>query len=149
MQTQRCNLRLATLNDSKFLLSLFRNPEVVENISGIRYINKTISNVDKLIQTLNFPTDTSEGLIWIIELVQYAIGFIMIYDLSNRPFISYALLPQYRREGYMYECLMAIGNFMKDRITDKISIEADYSNISSIKLKCKILATPEGENIFI
>lgn len=149
MQTQRCDLRLATLNDSKFLLSLFRDPEVIENISGIQCINKAISNVDKLVQTLNFPSDTSEGLIWIIELEQNAIGFIMIYDLSNRPFISYALLPQYRRKGYMYECLMVIGNYMKDRITDKISIEADQSNLSSIKLKRKILASPEGKNIFI
>jgi hypothetical protein len=149
LQTKRCNLRAAKPTDSEFLLNLFRNPEVVENLNGIKYLNRTITDVDKLIQTLNFSSNTSEGFLWIIELVQSAIGFIMIYDLSNSPFISFALLPQYRGKGYMYECVITIGNHMEDNLTDKVSIDTDFRNMSALKLKSKILASPQGKNIFI
>lgn len=50
------------------------------------------------------------GKLWIIRLDGVGIGFISIYDLTENPFIFYAVLSAYRNKGYMKKALRMIEN---------------------------------------
>lgn len=145
--TKRCNIRKAELQDSEFLLKLFSIPDVIKNIDGMKHFSSEISSVNRVIANLNSAED-SQGRIWIIEIDLHKIGFAMVYDLFENPFISYALLPEYRGNGYMLECVLAIGKSIFNLIHSKISINVDVDNLSAIRLKGRVLNSSIGEKIF-
>lgn len=45
------------------------------------------------------------GKLWIIRLDCVGIGFISIYDMKENPFVFYAMLPTYRKKGYMKKAI--------------------------------------------
>lgn len=147
METKRCNIRKAELLDSEFLMSLFSIPDVIKHLDGVNHFISNISCVKRLITNLNFD-EISQGKIWVIEIDSHKIGFIMVYDLSENPFISYALLPQYRGYGYIFESVMVIGESIFNKFRCKVSINADRDNLTAIKLKDKILNSPLGKKFF-
>lgn len=147
METIRCNIRKAELLDSEFLRSLFSIPDVINNLDGANHFISNISCVKRLIKNLNFD-ENSQGRIWVIEIDSHRVGFIMVYDLSENPFISYALLPEYRGYGYMFESVMVIGESIFNQFRCQVSINVDRDNLTAIKLKDKILNSSLGKKFF-
>lgn len=71
------------------------------------------------------------GNFWIIRLGGVGIGFISIYDLTEKPFIFYAILSAYRNKGYMKRAIKMIENYGFSSLYTKIDIENEASlNVS-------------------
>lgn len=128
-------------------MSLFSIPDVINNLDGVNHFISNISCVKRLIKNLNFD-ENSQGRIWVIEIDSHKVGSIMVYDLSENPFISYALLPEYRGCGYMFESVMVIGESIFNQFRCQVSINVDRDNLTAIKLKDKILNSSLGKKFF-
>lgn len=128
-------------------MSLFSIPDVINNLDGVNHFISNISCVKRLIKNLNFD-ENSQGRIWVIEIDSHKVGSIMVYDLSENPFISYALLPEYRGYGYMFESVMVIGESIFNQFRCQVSINVDRDNLTAIKLKDKILNSSLGKKFF-
>ena len=70
------------------------------------------------------------GKFWIIRLDSIGIGFISIYDLTENPFIFYAILSEFRNNGYMHN---AIGLIEKEH-SSILSTIVDAKNVNSLKV---------------
>ena len=84
------------------------------------------------------------GKLWIIRLDVVGIGFISIYDLTENPFIFYAVLSAYRNKGYMKKALRMIENLglppLYSQIDKKNSISLPVQEVFSFSKNSYIVA---------
>ncbi len=73
-----------------------------------RFLPHLTTDVDKFICDMKIAESKSLGKFWIIRLESIGIGFISIYDLTEKPFIFYAMLPEFRNKGYMHNAIRLI-----------------------------------------
>lgn len=142
IRTDKCLLRPMTITDAGWLYKLFNDNDVVKYIEGVKLFNSDVETVKSFINSMQTNSRNKLGAIWCVEYYSKNIGFVLVYDLSQSPYISYALQSKYRGQGYMYECVLAIGKYIYDQIQLKISIKVDANNFSGVKFKDKIVNTP-------
>lgn len=75
-----------------------------------KFLPHLTTDVDKFAHDMEIARRNGLGQLWIIRLDGVGIGFISIYDLTENPFIFYAMLPAYRNKGYMKKALKMIEN---------------------------------------
>lgn len=73
-----------------------------------RFLPHLTTDVDKFICDMKIAESKGLGKFWIIRLDNIGIGFISIYDLTENPFIFYAILPEFRNNGYMHNAIKLI-----------------------------------------
>ena len=95
-----------------------------------RFLPHLTTDVDKFICDMKIAESKGLGKFWIIRLDNIGIGFISIYDLTENPFIFYAILPEFRNKGYMHN---AIGLIEKE-YSSILSTIIDANNVRSVKV---------------
>ena len=95
-----------------------------------RFLPHLTTDVDKFIYDMEIAERKGLGKFWIIRLESIGIGFISIYDLTENPFIFYAILPEFRNKGYMHN---AIGLIEKE-YSSILSTIVDANNVRSVKV---------------
>ncbi len=95
-----------------------------------RFLPHLTTDVDKFICDMKIAESKELGKFWIIRLGNIGIGFISIYDLIEKPFIFYAILPEFRNNGYMHN---AIGLIEKEH-SSILSTIVDEKNVRSLKV---------------
>jgi RimJ/RimL family protein N-acetyltransferase len=95
-----------------------------------RFLPHLTTDVDKFICDMKIAESKGLGKFWIIRLDNIGIGFISIYDLTENPFIFYAILPEFRNNGYMHN---AIGLIEKEH-SSILSTIVDAKNVNSLKV---------------
>lgn len=75
-----------------------------------KFLPHLTADVDVFTNDMEIAEHNGLGKFWIIRLGGVSIGFISIYDLTEKPFIFYAMLPAYRNKGYMKKAFRMIEN---------------------------------------
>ncbi len=101
-----------------------------------KFIPHLTTDVDVFTNDMKIAECNGLGNFWIIRLDGVGIGFISIYDLTEKPFIFYAILSAYRNKGYMKKAIKMIENLGLPTLYSQI----DKGNTASICLckKCSI-----------
>lgn len=95
-----------------------------------RFLPHLTTDVDKFICDMKIAESKGLGKFWIIRLDNIGIGFISIYDLTENPFIFYAILPEFRNKGYMHNAIGLIEN----KYSLNLSTIVDNNNEASMKI---------------
>ena len=95
-----------------------------------KFLSHLTTDVDKFIYDMEIAERKELGKFWIIRLDNIGVGFISIYDLTEKPFIFYAMLPEFRNKGYMHN---AIGLIEKE-YSSILSTIVDANNVRSVKV---------------
>ena len=97
-----------TERDAEWLNRLFNDETVIRKLEGVNLFNQSIDRTRSFIKSFNKSSDIGIGMLWAIESQNMPIGFISIFDLSENPFFSYALFPQFRHKGLFKDVLTQI-----------------------------------------
>lgn len=138
IETQRCLLRSATAEDAGWLYELFNDPDVIEYIEGIKWFNSDIKTTILFIDSMNTNFQIGLGILWCIIYDNHPIGLIMVNDLNEESFYTFALFPQYRGLELMEECVVGINAHILDFYHQTPSISSLKSNVSALKLMHKL-----------
>ena len=95
-----------------------------------RFLPHLTTDVDIFINDMKIAESKGLGKFWIIRLDNIGVGFISIYDLTEKPFIFYAMSPIYRHKGYMHNAIKMID---KEYLLTLSTVVAE-NNIQSLKL---------------
>ena len=95
-----------------------------------RFLPHLTTDVDTFICDMKIAESKGLGKFWIIRLDNIGIGFISIYDLTENPFIFYAILPEFRNKGYMHNAIGLIEN----KYSLNLSTIVDNNNEASMKI---------------
>ena len=125
IRTTRCILRPSAIEDAEWMFKLLVDKDVVSYIEGIKWFNADIESVSKFIKLM---TDSKEnnGMLWSIIYNDIPVGIIMVNDLKDRPFISFALFPEYRS--------LHIGTEVYNSVYRFISPSAETKNLKEEKV---------------
>ncbi len=89
-------------SDEKWLTTLLHDVEVRRQLPHLS------TDASLFIADMLAAERTGLGLLRIIRWHGEDIGFIAVYDLTDNPFIFYAMLPAFRRHGYMHQAITQI-----------------------------------------
>ncbi len=95
-----------------------------------KFLPHLTTHVDKFIFDMEIAERKGHGKFWIIRLDNIGIGFISIYDLTEDPFVFYAMLPEYRNKGYMHNAVRLIEN----EYLVTLSTVVDSRNVASTRV---------------
>lgn len=110
--------------DREWLSKLLVEPDVR------RYLPHLTTDVDIFIYDMKIAESKGLGKLWIIRLAENGVGFIAVYDLTDDPFIFYAMLPEYRNKGYMRNAIGLIEN----KYSSTLSTIVDAKNEASMSI---------------
>ena len=102
--SNRITLYSFSSRDREWLSELLIDKDVRE------FLPHLPADVDVFTNDMEIAEHNGLGKFWIIRLGGVGIGFISIYDLTEKPFIFYAMLPAYRNKGYMKKAFRMIEN---------------------------------------
>lgn len=129
LYTDRCVLRPAKLEDAEWLYDLFNDSDVVSYIDGIKWFNADLVSVRSFIETMQINADKDLGIMWCVDYKANHIGFVLVYDLKDNPFLSFALFPKYRNQHLGSEVIA----LTKEYITRKFHFPKIESNNPIVK----------------
>ena len=112
LKTQRCTLRPSTVDDAEWLLRLFNDEEVVAYIEGIKWFNTDIDAVNDFLKSMERNSARNIGFLWSIIFNESPIGFIMANDIDESPFLTFALMPEYRNKHLGTEVFVSVNDFI-------------------------------------
>lgn len=92
-----------------------------------RFLPHLTTNVDKFISDMEIAEKEGIGKLCVIRLGEIGIGFIAIYDLTDNPFIFYAMLPAWRNKGYMKSAIKLTEKFGLSTLFTQIDAENEAS----------------------
>lgn len=95
-----------------------------------KFLPHLATDVDVFTNDMEIAERNGLGKFWIIRLDGVGIGFISIYDLTENPFIFYAMQPAYRNKGYMKKALRMIEN----KYSSFLYTIVESCNIPSLKV---------------
>lgn len=113
-----------SVTDKKWLGELLMDQDVR------KFLPHLTADVDKFANDMEIAELKGLGKLWIIRLDGVGIGFISIYDLTENPFIFYAILPTYRNKGYMKKALRMIEKSNLPSLTTQINT----ANMASLRV---------------
>jgi GNAT superfamily N-acetyltransferase len=127
------NYRVAAIADLTILLELVRKFHETEQLPFDETVDREV--------LANFFADTSLGQLWLIQLGNEVIGYIMVtfgYSLEYRgrdAFIDeFYLYPQYRRQGIGTKTLAFAEDACRVSGVQALHLEADFKNPDAQRL---------------
>lgn len=138
IKTLRCVLRPATDTDARWMYKLFNDRDVVSYIEGIKWFNSNIKSTQTFIDSMNINFQKGLGILWCILYENCPIGMIMVNDLNEESFYTFALFPKYRGLELMKECIAATNRYLLETYQQVPGITSIDSNTLAIRLIQKI-----------
>lgn len=117
---------------------MFNDKDVVTHIEGIRLFNSDIGATRRFIESMNANFQKGLGILWCIQSGDLTVGMIMVHDLTEDPFYTFALLPPYRGLGLMEECIEATNRHILETYHRAPSISSSASNAPAQRLIQKL-----------
>lgn len=146
INTTRCILRPPTMEDADWLYELFNDQDVIKYIEGIKWFNSDIDSTRMFIDSMNINFQKGQGVLWCILYENRPIGMIMVNDLKEDPFYSFALFPFYRGLELMKECITETNRYLNYNYYQTPAISTLDSNISALKLIQKLSLLNANKN---
>lgn len=112
LKSQRCILRPPIVDDAEWLFKLFNDEDVVAYIEGIKWFNTDIDAVKGFLKSMERNSAHNKGFLWVIMFNESPIGFIMANDIEETPFLTFALLPEYRDKHFGSEVFVSVNEFI-------------------------------------
>lgn len=113
-----------SVTDKKWLSELLIDQDVR------KFLPHLTTDVDKFTHDMEIAERNGLGKLCIIRLDGVGIGFISIYDLTENPFVFYAMLSAYRNKGYMKKALKMIEKSNLPSLTTQINT----ANMASLRV---------------
>jgi RimJ/RimL family protein N-acetyltransferase len=110
--TRRCKMRYTTIKDAQQLMRILHDDDVKKFLPEFFEIASTHQDILNLIDSYSILTSRREAYWWVILKGDEVIGFISVIDIPALPTVFYAIEKSYRRNGYVFECLMSIISFL-------------------------------------
>jgi len=110
--------------DAEWLNRLFNETTVIEKLEGIKLFNSRIDRTSSFINTFKRDTDLRNGMLWAIISQDIPIGFISVYDLTDKPFLSYALFEKFRGKHLFSGVIHEVENYLSTEL--KTTFRFDY-----------------------
>lgn len=136
--TSRCILRFPSTEDAEWMYRLFNDKDVVSYIEGIKWFNTGVDAVMDFIKSMETNFQKRIGILWCIIYNDQPIGIIMVNDLDENPFYSFALFPYYRGLELMKECITETNRYLNHYYHHIPTISTIDSNVSALKLMHKL-----------
>lgn len=95
-----------------------------------KYLSNLTSDVDVFVHDMEIAERTGLGILWIVRFAERGIGFISIYDLTENPFVFYAMLSSFRNKGYMKRAI----KLMERLGLPSLSTKVENDNIASLNV---------------
>lgn len=149
LYTQRCVLEGVT-NDDLFVLRQFAYDNLfVRFLPELYDVFKSEQSILQFKRNFEVYSQNDDGALWGINVDSVLIGFIAIIDLSFDPVLFYAILPQYRNQGYAKEGVSAVVSYMKKLHPDvRLHSEVFLDNAASLSIlkSCGFRESRKTEN---
>lgn len=78
------------------MYSLFTDKDVIAYIEGIQWFNADVEAVVRFIDSMKTNFQRKMGMLWSVIYNDVPVGIIMVNDLKEKPFLTFALFPEYR-----------------------------------------------------
>lgn len=135
IKTQRCDLQEFSDSDCTDLYLLLQDQQVQHYLPGLVPFCKSVDTALQMIKIFGMNYYDGNAILWKINHNGQLIGFIGIADISDTPYLFYALSPTHRCRGYMTECLKALKEHLMHNRYPIPTIEADPINMPSLRIK--------------
>lgn len=122
IHTDKCTLRQINLQDAGWLNELFNNIKHIDTLEGLKMFSTSIRATESFILNFIESAKRNEGVLWSINMNDRPIGFISVYDVKDKPFFTYGLFPDYRRQGFFHGVIDRCNRFVESIQIDKIII---------------------------
>ena len=135
MKTQRCELLEFSDSDCTDLYLLLQDQQVQHYLPGLLPFCKSVDTALQMIKIFGMNYYDGNAILWKINHNGQLIGFIGIADISDTPYLFYAVSPTHRCRGYMTECVMVLKEYLTKQGYNRPTIDTDITNIASLKIK--------------
>lgn len=147
--TQRCVLEGVT-DDDLFVLQQFTDDDLfVRFIPELYDVFISEQSILQFKRNFEVYSQNDDGALWGINVDSVLIGFIAIIDLSFDPVLFYAILPQYRSQGYAKEGVAKVVSYIKKLYPDvRLHSEVFLGNATSLSIlkSCGFREVSKAEN---
>lgn len=100
--------------DAEWLYRLFNETTVIEKLEGIKLFNNRIDRTVSFINSFKRNTELGNGMLWAIISQDIPVGFISVYDLTDNPFLSYALFEKFRGKRLFSGVINEVENYIQN-----------------------------------
>ena len=138
INTERCQITIATANDACWLHALLNDRDVYKNIEGIHLFAKSVEKTKEFICSMLNAYNMGRGFLWKVVHEEESIGFICIIDFDEEPSLCYALKKLNRGKGLMHEALVSVLYFLSGIEKKVYRCDIERNNGPSIQI-CKKL----------
>ncbi len=139
IKTNRCQLRQAVKEDASWMIQLFNDKDVVQYIEGIKWFNADVLSVESFIASMESNHKDSNGILWCVICQNNPAGIIMVNDLTEDPYLTFALFKEYREHGLGTEIYNAVKDYVSKKFTEP-TIETNNPIVRKItKRECEYL----------
>lgn len=140
MLLERCVLSMMRTENASDLWQVVTDDETRKQIDAFREIHN-FREALSFIEKFQLAEKKSRASLWGIYETNEKLfmGLIGIVDLQDEPSIFYALLPDYRHEGIVTECVRWLTDFLHDECSKEVVMtEVHEDNVSSknVLLRC-------------
>lgn len=137
---ERCVLKMMRKENASDLLQVVTDDDARNQIDAFREINN-FREALSFIEKFQLVEKKSRASLWGIYKTNEKLfmGLIGIVDLQDEPSIFYALLPDYRHEGVMTECVRWLTDFLHDecgKIVVVTEVHEDNVPSKNVLLRC-------------
>lgn len=119
LYTDKCIIRPMVLADADWLNRLFNETSVIEKLEGVVLFNKSIDRTVSFINSFRKSAEFGNGMLWAILSQDIPIGFISIYDLTDNPFLSYALFEEYRNKSLFSGVIHEVEGYIQNTAIER------------------------------
>ena len=146
--TERCVLTHITCDEIKALRDIFNDPVTREFLPEIYPLVDSHNGISQFIKTFEHYFNCEDGILLGVRFNGDIIGFVAIIDMQQMPSLFYAMHPNYRQCGYMFEALDGVMCYLRNGgYCSRISTEIYKNNTTSLKLLGKLSFQLGHENL--
>ena len=138
INTERCQITIATANDACWLHALLNDRDVYKNIEGTHLFAKSVEKTKEFICSMLNAYNMGRGFLWKVIYKEKSIGFICIIDFDEEPSLCYALNILNRGKGLMHEALVGALSFLSGIANKTYRCDIKPNNYHSILLSEKL-----------
>ena len=135
LKSPHCVLSRITEEDVPVLRQIFDDESTRKYLQELQSLVRSDEGIKRMLTSFDALQKKGESMIWGVRLRDVMIGFVAIMDLSCKPTIIYAMHPDYRRNGYMKECVVESVRFLfYNNLCNYVQTEVHNDNVASIQL---------------
>lgn len=141
INSERCQITIATINDAYWLHALLNDRDVYEYIEGIRPFAETVRRTKRFIEDMLYAYNNGHGYLWKIIYTEKPIGFICTFDFEENPSICYGMDEAFRGKGLMMETMKRVLCYQTQFSNKAYRFCINKENVASQSLHNKIART--------